>query len=328
MRQTIVSVVPPDGSLFEIATPSGVWSQGRTQAAGVDVEFVACGINGSSVELAGGVTMSGLELLSDRLADAHVVIIPTWPIETTPVPDDLVAYLREAHRNGTRLVGLCLGAFVVAATGLLDGSSAVTHWRHRERFESAHPDVRFEPDTLYVDHGQLVTSAGSAAATDCCLHLLRRDHGAEAAATVARSLVTAPHRSGTQSQFASAPPIPAGPDPLAAALGSAAADIAAIPDVAALASLANVSRRSLERQLRDRLGVSPKHWIDEQRVFAACRLLEQPDLSIERVAELAGYGSTPSLRRAFQKHRDTSPTHYRAMFSTAPGGHDSAQGQT
>jgi len=315
MRQTIVNVVPPGGSLFEVATPSGVWGADRARTAGIDVDFIACGIDATSVEVAGGVTMSGLARLDGCLEVADVLVVPTWPIDTTPVPDALVSGLLAAHKNGTRLVGLCLGAFAVAATGLLDGASAVTHWRHRDRFEASFPRVNFEPDTLYVDEGQVVTSAGSAAATDCCLHLVRRDHGAEVAAAIARSLVTAPHRSGTQSQFASAPPIPVGVDRLSLALGKAAENIAAVPDVPALAALANLSRRSLERELRDRLGVSPKEWIGEQRLFTACRLLEQPDLSIERVAELSGYGSTPTLRRAFQAHRGTTPSHYRAEFT-------------
>lgn len=314
MRQTVVSVVPPGASLFEASTPAGVWASGRTTPAGLNIEFISCSTDDTVVELDGGLTMAGLERLDDWLERADVLVIPTWPIETTEVPATFVSAIREAHQNGTTLVGLCLGAFAVAATGLLDGSSAVTHWRHRHRFESMFPDVTFEPDTLYVDHGQIVTSAGSAAAMDCCLHLVRRDHGAEAAAAIARSLVTAPHRGGTQSQFAAAPPILGGTDDLSRALGAASHDIASIVDVSSLADLAGLGRRSLERRMRDRLGVSPKEWIAEQRVITACRLLEQPDPSIEHVAQLAGYGSAPSLRRAFKQRRSTTPTRYRAMF--------------
>ncbi len=295
--------------------PSGIWGPSRASTAGLDVEFVACGIDSGDVEIAGGITMSGLGILEDHLVSADIVVVPTWPIDTHPVPDSLAELLLDAHGNGARLVGLCLGAFAVAATGLLDGSSAVTHWRHQQRFVDAHPLVSFDPDTLYVDHGTVVTSAGSAAAIDCCLHLVRRDHGAEAAATIARSLVTAPHRSGTQSQFAAAPPIPPGPDPLGQALSGAAADIAAIAGVGDLARMAKVSRRTLERQLHDRVGITPKEWIDEQRLLAARRYLEQGDLSVEQVATLSGHGSAPSLRRAFRRHLDTTPTHYRAMFA-------------
>ncbi|MEM9131310.1 MAG: helix-turn-helix domain-containing protein [Actinomycetota bacterium] len=316
MRQLIINVVPPGGSWFEIATPAGVWAPTRCRAVGVDVDLVQCGIEGSSVALADGLTVSGLELLDDRIDAADVVVVPTWPIEAVDVPDRLVEALRRAHGRGARLVGLCLGAFALAATGVLDGLSAVTHWHYRERFEAMYPAIRFEPDTLYVDHGHAVTSAGSAAALDCCLHLVRRDHGAEAAATVARSLVAAPHRSGTQSQFASAPPLPdGGGDPITTALNAAAVDIADIAGVDDLAAAARVSRRTLERHLRNRLGVSPREWIGEQRLVLASRLLERRELSIDRVAELSGYGSTASLRRAFRAGRDATPGEYRALFA-------------
>lgn len=313
--QKIVSVVPPGGSLFEIATPSGVWSPGRSPDPPLDVTFVACGVGSTEVQIENGMVLSGLGLFEDHVDTADMVIVPTWPIATQPVPDSLSAMLRSAHDSGTRVVGLCLGAFVLGAAGLLEHKSAVTHWRYRDRFESLFPSVVFEPDTLYVDHDSVVTSAGSAAAVDCCLHLVRRDHGAEVAASIARSMVTAPHRSGTQSQFASAPPIVTGDDPLSHALATAAADIAAVNSVADLAALAQTSRRSIERQLQARLGVSPKAWIDEQRVIAACRLLETTSDSIEQVAAAAGYGSTPTMRRAFQEARSTTPTAYRSMFS-------------
>ena len=190
----------------------------------------------------------------------------------------------------------------------------MTHWRYREQFERSFPSVTFVQDTLYVDHDTVVTSAGSAAAVDCCLHLVRRDHGAEAAAALARTLVTAPHRAGTQSQFAAAPPIAAGDDPLSRALAEAAADIAAIASVADLAALAGTGRRSIERHLQARLGISPKEWIDNQRVITACRLLERTDDSIDEIARRAGYGSTPTFRRAMERARATTPTAYRAMF--------------
>ena len=223
-----------------------------------------------------------------------------------------------AHEQGARLVGLCLGAFAVAATGLLDGRTATTHWRHRDRFESTHPSVRYEPNTLYVDAGDVVTSAGSAAALDCCLHLLRSDHGAEVAAEVARSLVTAPHRDGAQSQFASAPPITLDDDPISRALARAAERIGDIHGVDDLVLLAQTSRRSLERHLRSRLGVSPRDWVDEQRVIMACRLLETSDLSVEIIAAEVGYGSAQTLRRAMRLRRSMTPTMYRLAFRPPP----------
>ncbi|MCP3935068.1 MAG: AraC family transcriptional regulator, partial [Actinomycetia bacterium] len=247
MRQKVVVVVPEGGSLFEISTPIGIWGPDRGPIRDFDVDFVACGVENSDVTVSAGLALSGLGLLDDHLDDADLIIVPTWPILARPVPPSLSDRLERAHEQGSRIVGLCLGAFAVASTGLLDGLGAVTHWRYRDRFESMFPLVRFDPNTLYVDHESIVTSAGSAAAIDCCLHLVRRDHGAETAATIARSMVTAPHRSGAQSQFASAPPIPQGGDSLSRALAAAAENIGDIAGVDDLTALAATSRRSLER---------------------------------------------------------------------------------
>ena len=314
MRQVVVCVIPDRASLFELATPSGVWGPNRGASCEIDVEFVPCGIVRPSTKVEGPLELSGLELLADHVDRADMVVVPTWPITDRPVAPELVEMLVSAHDHGARLVGLCLGAFAVAATGLLDSRSATTHWRHRERFEADHPAVRYEPNTLYVDEGDVVTSAGSAAALDCCLHLLRSDHGAEVAAEVARSLVTAPHRDGAQSQFASAPPIQRGDDPISQALARAAENIGGVRGVDDLVQLAQTSRRSLERHLRARLGVSPREWIDEQRVITACRLLETSNLSIEVIAGETGYGSAPTLRRAMRLHRAMTPTLYRSAF--------------
>lgn len=313
-RQRVVSVVPAGGSLFEIATPVGIWGPDRARNANLEIDFVACGLESSTVQIEGGMSLGGLELLATHIGRADVVVVPTWPVSLGPPPDKLVDMLSAAHAGGATIVGLCLGAFAVAPTGLLDGKGAVTHWRYREQFEHSFPDVRFEPDTLYVDNDTVVTSAGSAAAVDCCLHLVRRDHGAEAAATIARSMVTAPHRAGAQSQFASAPPIEVTDDPVSQALALASERIADIGSVDDLAELTKESRRSLERHMQALLGVTPKAWIDEQRIITACRLLETTDHSIDRVATEAGYGSTPTLRRAFQTWRGTTPTAYRTMF--------------
>lgn len=313
-RQKVISVIPEGASMYEATSPVGVWGPDRAASAELDVDFTACGLGSGSVAIEGGITLSGLGVLADHIGTADMVIVPTWPIHQRPVPHELADQLVTAHARGARIVGLCLGAYAIASTGLLDGSSATTHWRQRTRFETTFPEVRFEPNVLYVDHDTIVTSAGSAAAIDCCLHLVRRDHGAEAAARVARIMVTAPHRSGGQSQFASAPPIAIGDDLLSRGLAIAAEDIAAIQGTADLAEVAGTSRRSLERAVSDRLGTTPGAWIAEQRVTAACRLLETTNWSVDEVAAAAGYGSTPTLRRALAELRGATPTAYRSMF--------------
>lgn len=314
MRHRVLNLVTPGASLFETSTPVGVWGARRSATQALSTDFSNCSLDGGDVELEGGVTMGALTPVADVLAGATMLVVPTWPIGDRPVDEATIEVLRHANRAGTRVVGLCLGAFAVAAAGLLEGASAVTHWAYRDLFESSFPNVCFEPNTLYVDNGSVVTSAGSAAALDCCLHLTRRDHGAEAAAALARSLVTAPHRSGAQSQFAAAPEVPQRDDAVSNALAHAAERIGEISSVGDLVSLMPVGRRTLERYLTDRMGVTPKGWLDEQRVIAACRLLETTDLSVEQVADAAGYGSTPTLRRALRMHRQTTPTVYRSSF--------------
>ena len=315
MRQKVLSIVSDDASLFETMSPIGVWGPDRTAASELPVEFVACAVEGNQAVVEGGLTLSGLGVLAEHISSADMIVVPTWPIHRHPIPDELIEQLVDAHERGTRIVGLCLGAYVVASTGLLNDKSATTHWRQRDRFEELFPAVTFEPNVLYVDHDTAVTSAGSAAAVDCCLHLVRKDHGAEAAARVARSLVTAPHRAGAQSQFASSPALDLGDDPLGRALSAATEDIASVRQTSDLADLAGMSRRSLERAIRARLGTTPKAWIDEQRVITACRLLETSELGMEELASTVGYGSTPTLRRALQKARGTTPTAHRLAFS-------------
>lgn len=305
--------------MFELATPIGVFGPHRSAVNDLPLNFSMAALNGTSARIEGGIDLAGLVNLDDVATTADMIIIPTWPIATEPVPPRLVETLIAAHDNGARLVGLCLGAFAAAATGLLDTQAATTHWRYRDQFQTDYPSIRFEPNSLYVDLDTCVTSAGSAAALDCCIHLLRRDHGADVASRVARSMVTAPHRDGTQSQFASTPAIHYGNDPMSSALSTASEQIADISGVADLAAIAGTSRRSLERHMRDRLGTTPAAWIDEQRIILASRLLETTDQSVEVIAAHSGYGSSPTLRRAFRSHRGTTPTSYRAAFRPPAG---------
>jgi AraC family transcriptional regulator, transcriptional activator FtrA len=315
MRQTVLVVVPDGGSLFEIAAPIGVWGRDHSAFGGPRTELVVAGVSATEAALGGpSLQLGGLARFEEWENVADMIVVPTWPVDTYPIPGQLLESLRTAHQRGARIVGLCLGSFVVAASGLLDGMTAVTHWGYSEKFEQSYPAVKLESDPLYIDHGSVVTSAGSAAALDCCLHLVREDHGAEAAAAVARVLVTAPHRAGGQAQFAAVPPIASSDDLLGDVLFVASANIADIGSVADLAELASLNRRSLEREFRDRLGVSPHEWITEQRLQAALRLLEQSEMSVEQVAGHSGFGSAPSLRRHFNTALGTTPTAYRKAF--------------
>ena len=260
---------------------------------------------------AAGLAIGGLQRLDEHLDRADMIVVPTWPVDDLDVPASLIEAMTAAHERGARLVGLCLGAFARAATGLLDGRSAVTHWRYAAAFQRQFPAVRLDVRPLYVEHDRVVTSAGSAAALDCCLHLVRSDHGARAASIVARSLVTAPHRSGGQAQYADVATYRLDDGVLSSAIELASRDIGSVDGVDDLASLARTSRRSLERLFAQRLGTTPGAWLVDQRVQAARRMLEETDLGVDRVAHEVGFGSAQSLRRAFEQFLATTPSDYR-----------------
>ncbi|WP_026313604.1 GlxA family transcriptional regulator [Actinomadura flavalba] len=230
--------------------------------------------------------------------------------------DRVVAALRDAAARGTRLVSICTGAFVLASAGLLDGRPATTYWRRAEEFASSYPDVRLDPSVLYVDDGQILTSAGLAAGIDLCLHLLRLDHGAAVANTAARRVVVAPMRAGGQAQFITAPP----PDgrTLGGVQDWARAHLAEPITVATLAARACASPRTLTRRFRAETGHSPLQWLLRQRVDRARELLETTDLPLTDVARHTGLGTPDSLRAHFSRHVGLTPSAYRATFTQRP----------
>jgi transcriptional regulator GlxA family with amidase domain len=229
--------------------------------------------------------------------------------------------LRIAYDEGAIVVGLCLGAFVLAEAGLLEGRSATTHWRHTDTLAARYPSTKVAHDVLYVDEGQVITSAGSAAGIDACLHILRREHGAEAANAAARALVVAPHRAGGQAQFMETPLPPSGEDAFASTTAWALENLDQPLTVDELAARSHMSRRTFTRRFRARMGASPLQWLLQQRTLRAQRLLETTDLPIEAVAHRSGFGSAVALRSHFQAALGTSPREYRVAFSrrgTAP----------
>jgi transcriptional regulator GlxA family with amidase domain len=216
------------------------------------------------------------------------------------------------------VAGLCLGAFVLAQAGLLDGCRATTHWRWAPAFAASFPQVRLDPGVLYVEDGKVVTSAGTAASLDCCLHLLRAMIGAELANRVARRLVVSPHRPGGQAQFIEQPlPKPARGDRLGSALDWALRHLSESPGIDELAARAAMSRRSFTRHFRARAGTSFNAWLNTQRLAYAQRLLEASALPVEQVAAKAGFGSALSLRQHFMQRFGTSPSAWRRQFRGA-----------
>ncbi|HEY9476715.1 MAG TPA: helix-turn-helix domain-containing protein [Mycobacteriales bacterium] len=256
-----------------------------------------------------GVTV-GLEAL-DR---ADTIVVPGWHPAGTEASAAVLDGLRAAHQAGVRILSICSGAFVLAQAGLLDGRRATTHWRLAAALATRFPRVRVDSDVLYVDHGDVATSAGTAAGIDLCLHIVRRDHGAAFTAEIARHMVMPPHREGGQLQFVSPPVRRDDTDPLAPLLDWAAARLHEPISVARLAAAAGVSERTMDRRFRERAGVSPGRWVLVQRVTAARVLLEQTTLPVDAVASRVGLGSAVNLRRHFHRILGTTPAAYRRTF--------------
>lgn len=314
----VVVPVPPGAPVFELAVPCEVFGRDRCDVVPDWYGFRLCRTETAArTELPHGLSFDG-DAGPEALATADTVIVPAWPDPVgATAPDDLIVALQAAHARGARIASICSGAFVLAQAGLLDGRRATTHWCYAEALAARFPRVRVEPDVLYIDEGDLLTSAGTAAGLDLCLHIIRRDHGARAAAEIARRLVVAPHREGGQAQFVRAPmPSPDDQrDPISAVMAWAVEHLDEPLTVAHLAERAAMSPRTFARAFVAAVGMPPMRWLSRRRVAAAQELLETTALSVEQVAARVGYGSAVSLRTQFGAVAGTAPTRYRRTFA-------------
>ncbi|MFE0421951.1 GlxA family transcriptional regulator [Streptomyces sp. NPDC058953] len=312
----VTALVHPPQSTFELACAAEVFGVDRPGIPS-RYDFSVCTEHPGQVPTIAGYDMLVAEGL-DALSRADTVVVPgRLPIGRPPSPRTVRA-LRRAHTRGARIVSICSGAFVLAYAGLLDGRRATTHWGQAEEFAARFPDVRLDPDVLYVDHGDVATSAGSGAGIDLCLHLVRNDHGARHAARIARNMVMPPHREGGQLQYA-APPHPADFDGTLAPLLEWAVERIGDPvDLGDLAAHAGLSVRTLARRFTDQLGTSPGRWLLAQRIATARELLETTDLPLDTVARRAGLSSATNLRRRFLASVGTTPGAYRRAFRATP----------
>ncbi|TQJ38534.1 AraC family transcriptional regulator with amidase-like domain [Arthrobacter sp. SLBN-112] len=247
--------------------------------------------------------------------EADIVVVPSWFDDGRMLGNSLRQVLQEAHGRGAPILGLCLGAIPVSDAGLLAGRPAVTHWQAFDSLAARHPDVPLDQSVLYIDHGDVLTSAGTASALDACLHVVRARLGAEAANQVARSLVIAPHREGGQAQYIEHP-VPAGSsdDPISRLLEWVLARLGEPLTIDRLAAQAHLSRRTFVRAFRAATGTTPAAWIRARRLDAARRLLETTDLSIEQISTDCGFGNAVTLRQNFAAAFSTTPTDYRRRF--------------
>jgi transcriptional regulator GlxA family with amidase domain len=315
--RTRVAVVAFHGiSPFHLSVPCIVFGD----ALGGDSPFdvVVCAAEPPPLKTTAGFSLSDLAPLG-ALKKADAIVVPSWRDVNERPPERLLKALREAHARGVQIVGLCLGTHVLAEAGVLDGRRATTHWEYASELAERFPTVDIDPDVLYVEDGNILTSAGTAAGIDACLHLVRRRLGAEAANRLARRLVVPPHREGGQAQFIEQPlPSTAGGTRLAQLIDSVRARLHVPHSLDSLASEASMSRRSFTRHFNALTGTTVQSWLLAERLALSQRLLEQTDQSIERIAELAGFGSVISLRHHFRQSLGVKPTSWRRSFAPRP----------
>jgi transcriptional regulator GlxA family with amidase domain len=304
------------GPIFESSIPLSVFGIDRQDAGVPRYRLLVCAGEEGPLRTTGGLELTapyGLEALSR----AGTVVVPTWrSISQAPPPEALDA-IRRAHEEGARIIGLCTGAFVLAAAGLLDGRPATTHWMYAPTLAKRYPSVHVDPRELFVDDGDVLTSAGTAAGIDLCLHVVRTDHGAEAAAALARRLVVPPRRADWQTgqrHMDRSLPEEIGADPLAEVVAWALEHLHEQFDVEALAARAYMSRRTFDRRFRSLTGSAPLQWLITQRVLQAQRLLETSDYSVDEVAGRCGFRSPVALRGHFRRQLGSSPASYRAAY--------------
>jgi transcriptional regulator GlxA family with amidase domain len=306
-----VTLLTPGANPFEFAVACEVFGIDRPE---LSVEWyehrLAAAVRPLVVN--GGWTLDTCHGL-EATETADTLIVPACPLQP---PAEAVAAVRAAYERGARIVSFCSGAFALAAAGILDGRDATTHWMYAADFQRRFPRVRFDPEVLYVDDGQVLTSAGTAGAIDLALHIVRRDHGSMVAGAVARRMVVAPHRDGGQAQFVTAP-VPEAPyrDGLRPVLAWMEQHLDQPQTVDDLARLAAMSPRTLARRFRDVTGTTPLRWLTHQRVARAQELLEATDLPVEVIARRTGFGTAANLRVHFRRATGTSPAEHRRIHA-------------
>lgn len=317
--ETIAVIAFDQISPFLLSIPATVFREDADLPDLPRFRLLVCSAETPVLQSNGGFSLQTEHTLQDAV-QADIVIVPSWRDPQEMPPEPLLQCLQAAHSRGALVVGLCLGTYVLAAAGLLDGRSATTHWRWSADLGQRYPQITLKPDVLYVDEGDIITSAGVAAGIDCCLHLLRRLHGAEAASHVARRMVVPPHRQGGQAQYIELPlSKSATEDRFSQQLEWLQRHLEQPHSLDSLATRFCMSRRTFTRRFRQVTGTTVGAWLLNQRLALAQRLLESTAKPIDLVAQEAGFGSEVSLRQQFSKLLQTSPARYRREFRGTAG---------
>jgi AraC family transcriptional regulator, transcriptional activator FtrA len=320
MRAGRIAVAVTEGMpIFEAAIPCEVFGRPRAGLPDPWYDFRVCAAEPGRTRTESAFTVATPYGLDD-LAEADTVIVPACANLADGVPAELVAAVAAAYERGARIVSLCTGAFVLAEAGVLDGRRATVHWMYADLLARRYPRVEVDPAVLYIDEGRVLTSAGTTAGLDLCLHLVRLDYGAEAANLLARRLVMSPHRAGGQAQYVDLPVPHSQDDGLAPLLEWMTRHLDRPLTIAMLAAREHVTSRTLIRRFQAATGTSPLRWLLAQRVSKARALLEATDESPAHVAELCGLGGEANLRHHFARTVGVPPIEYRRAFRSQLGG--------
>jgi len=315
---SVAVLVPEDTAPFEFGVLHEVFGKDRTDDGVPAFDFRVCAVR-PGVPLAFGSSAAGLQLVPshglDAARGADLVAVPACPQEATQ-PAELLQALRDAQQNGAIVLSVCSGAFVLGAAGLLDGRSCTTHWRYAEKLAAEFPLARVDREVLFVDEGNLITSAGTAAGIDACLHLVRRELGSAVATRIARRMVVPPLRDGGQRQFIELPIPECVGDSLGPVLGYLIEHLSEEHSVRELAGRVAMSERTFARRFVAETGSTPAKWLALQRLRHARELLEETELGIEQVAARSGFGTAAQLRHHFTRAVGVPPGDYRRSFAT------------
>jgi AraC family transcriptional activator FtrA len=310
----LVAVVVYDGlCTFEFGIAVEIFGLTRPELGVSWYEFGVVSAESRRVRAIGGIIVEADGGL-DRLAEARTIIVPGWRDSAERPPQPLLDAMATASKRGARVLSICSGVFALAAAGLLDGKRATTHWHHIPTLKASYPGICIEEDVLYVDEGNIITSAGSAAGIDACLHLVRRDFGSKIAGIVARRLVMPPHREGGQAQYVTAPVQERPGRPLAEVIDWARERLGGPVTLVGMAGRAAMSERTFLRRFRDATGMTPMNWLQGERMVRAREMLEGSDATLGDIAAACGFASPETFRTAFRKTVGVAPGVYRKRF--------------
>ena len=316
MLRNVAVILLPGTTVFELGVLCEMFGSDRTAEGFPGYNFAVCTVDGGPVQTESGFGITPGHDLAP-VEDADLVAIGPYDIDRD-LPEAVLAALRRAHERGARVMSVCTGAFALGAAGLLDGRCCTTHWRYTERLAQRFPAAKVDPGVLYVSDGRILTSAGTAAALDAGLHLVRQEHGSVVATMLARRMVVPPHREGGQAQFIESPVRAVECETLQPVLTLVLETLDQPHTVETMADLAHMAPRTFARKFRAETGVTPHDWLTGQRLLLARQLLEDSPLGVDAIAERTGFGSAATLRHHFSHRLSTTPQAYRGTFKSLP----------